>query len=67
MRVVPSRPLGDPPQTDGNLRGVTVDIDTQVRESCDASGWDHATGLLHDERLERLGPDVLVRDLHVAE
>ena len=48
------------------MRGVTVDIETQVHESCEANGRDHTTGVLHKERLERLGLDVLVRDLHLA-
>lgn len=65
-RVVPPRLLGNPPQTDGKVRGVTVDIETQVHESCEANGRDHTTGVLHKERLERLGLDVLVRDLHLA-
>jgi aldehyde:ferredoxin oxidoreductase len=65
-RVVPPRLLGNPPQTDGNVRGVTVDLETHVRESCEANGWDHTTGVPHKERVERLGLDVLARDLHVA-
>ncbi len=66
-RHVPPRLLGIPPQTEGNVRLVTVDIDTQVREYCEATGWDTETGLPERERLEQLGLDFLVRDLHAVE
>lgn len=61
---VPPRLIGDPPQTEGNLRGITVDIDTQVRDYCDAMGWDPVTSVPSRERLLALGLDQVARDLH---
>ncbi|MBM4435626.1 MAG: aldehyde ferredoxin oxidoreductase family protein [Actinobacteria bacterium] len=63
-RYVPPRLLGVPPQTAGNVRGVTVDIDTQVREYCEATGWDTKTAIPKRDRLEKLGMQFLVKDLH---
>lgn len=62
---VPDRVLGIPPQAAGNLRGITVDIDTQVREYCEAIGWDPRTGRPRRERLVALGLEDLARDLGV--
>jgi aldehyde:ferredoxin oxidoreductase len=53
--TVPGRVLGDPPQTAGNVRGVTVDLDTQVREFCEAMAWDPRTARPSRERLRLLG------------
>jgi aldehyde:ferredoxin oxidoreductase len=61
---VPSRLIGDPPQTQGNLRGITVDIDTQVREYCAAMDWDPATAVPSRDRLLALGLETVARDLH---
>ena len=61
---VPSRLIGDPPQTEGNLRGITVDIDTQVREYCAAMDWDPATAVPSRERLRALGLEKVAKDLH---
>ena len=61
---VPSRLLGDPPQVKGNVRNVTVDIDTQVREYCEIMDWDPETAVPSRERLELLGLDTVASDLH---
>ncbi|MEW6755383.1 MAG: aldehyde ferredoxin oxidoreductase family protein [Candidatus Latescibacterota bacterium] len=61
---VPGRLLGVPPQTQGNVRGVTVDIDTQVREYCQAMDWDPQTAVPSRQRLVSLGLEDVARDLH---
>jgi aldehyde:ferredoxin oxidoreductase len=61
---VPSRLIGDPPQTTGNVRGITVDIDTQVREYCAAMDWDPSTGRPSRERLLALGLEEVAHDLY---
>ena len=61
---VPNRLIGDPPQTDGNVRDITVDIDTQVREYCAAMDWDPETAVPSKERLLSLGLEEVAKDLH---
>jgi aldehyde:ferredoxin oxidoreductase len=61
---VPGRLIGDPPQTEGNVRNITVDIDTQVREYCAAMEWDPATAVPSKARLLSLGLKEVARDLH---
>ncbi len=61
---VPSRLLGNPPQVKGNVRNVTVDIDTQVREYCEIMDWDPETAVPSRERLELLGLEAVASDLH---
>jgi aldehyde:ferredoxin oxidoreductase len=60
---VPARALGVPPQTGGNVRGVTVDIDTQVREFCAAMDWNPETARPSRARLAALGLDDMARDV----
>jgi aldehyde:ferredoxin oxidoreductase len=61
---VPSRLIGDPPQLKGNVRNITVDIDTQVNEYCGIMDWDPETAVPSKERLESLGLDGVAADLH---
>ena len=61
---VPGRIIGDPPQTEGNVRNITVDIDTQVREYCAAMDWDPETAVPSRERLLALGLEEVAKDLH---
>ncbi|HXH14039.1 MAG TPA: hypothetical protein VNP04_30265 [Alphaproteobacteria bacterium] len=61
---VPGRILGNPPQTAGNLRRITVDIDTQVRESCRAIHWNPETAMPSQARLLSLGPEEVARDFY---
>ncbi len=61
---VPARLVGNPAQTEGNLRGITVDIDTQVREYCASMDWDPETAVPSRERLLELGLENVAADLH---
>ncbi|MFN8522829.1 MAG: aldehyde ferredoxin oxidoreductase family protein [Chloroflexota bacterium] len=56
---VPGRLIGDPPQTGGNNRGITVDLKTQARDYCVAMDWNTETAMPSRKRLETLGiPEV---------
>ncbi len=61
---VPNRVVGSPPSEDGPHRGVTVDVDTQVRDYLEAMGWDPETGVPTEETLLGLGLDFVAADLH---
>lgn len=63
MRRVPDRMIGDPPLKQGNVKEITVDLETQVREYLDAMGWDPQTTTPSGERLEELGLAYLIKDL----
>ena len=60
---VPNRVLGKPPLQHGNLRGVTVDLATQVREFCQAMHWDPETAMPDPRRLRELGLGDVAREL----
>ena len=61
---VPGRLLGVPAQTQGNVRGVTVDLDAQARDYCAAMEWDPVTAVPSRQRLLSLGLAEVARDLH---
>jgi len=61
---VPDRIIGRPPLESGPLKGVTVDIDRQVRDFLEAMGWDAQTGVPKKETLQDLGLDFVAADLH---
>ncbi len=52
---IPGRIIGDPAQTEGNMQGITIDIDMQTEKFCKVMGWDGATAVPSRERLESLG------------
>lgn len=62
QRKVPLRVVGVPPLTEGPDKGVTVDLDTMVREYCQAMAWDPLTAKPSPERLRELGIDFLIKD-----
>ncbi len=59
---LPPRMAGDPPQTEGPVAGVTIDIKSLVREYNKAMGWDEASGHPETTTLERLGLKEFTRD-----
>ncbi len=63
---LPGRMMGNPPLETGNVRGVTVDLATQVREFCRAMGWDAETAMPDPQRLEELGLGDVAKDLGLA-
>ena len=62
-RHVPGRMVGEPPLDEGNVRDVTVDYKTLIREFLEAIGWDTDTAVPSDETLQKLGMQFLVDDM----
>ena len=62
-RNVPGRLVGDPPLTEGNVRGVTVDYKAMLREFLEHVGWDPQTTVPSEESLRQLGMELLIEDM----
>ena len=58
---LPDRMTGRPPQAQGPLAGVTVDVDNLAREFRTAMGWDAETGAPTADTLKDLGLAELVK------
>jgi aldehyde:ferredoxin oxidoreductase len=63
---MPGRAIGSPPLDRGPLEGVTVDIDSQVRDYLVAMGWDAETGVPTQDTLHDLGLDFVATQLHAG-
>ena len=64
-RSIPGRMIGAPPLKDGNVKDITVDVDTQIRDFLDAMGWDRETTMPSRKRLEELGLGNIADDLQI--
>jgi aldehyde:ferredoxin oxidoreductase len=62
-RNVPGRIFGEPPLREGNVRDVTIDYKTFIREFLELVGWDTHTTVPSEESLRRLGMDFLIADM----
>ena len=58
---LPERMAGIPPQSEGPLRGITIDIDTLAKEYRKAMGWDPDRGYPTKDCLAELGLEELVK------
>jgi aldehyde:ferredoxin oxidoreductase len=58
---LPQRMLGRPPQEEGPLSGVTIDVDSLAREYRQAMGWDPENGKPDDATIEKLGLHALIK------
>ena len=58
---LPKRMLGQPPQEEGPVAGVTLDVDSLAREYRQAMGWDPDSGQPEESTLEKLGLKQLVK------
>jgi len=58
------RLVGNPPLKSGPVAGVTIDLDTQVRDYLAAMGWDPDSGVPTRETLQSLDLDFVTADLH---
>ncbi|MGD9415972.1 MAG: aldehyde ferredoxin oxidoreductase family protein [Desulfobacterales bacterium] len=58
---LPDRMVGLPPQKDGPVAGVTIDIDELAREYCQAMGWDPESGKPQENTLDKLGLTQLIK------
>ena len=65
--ALPGRMIGSPPPESGPLAGVTVDVETQLRDYLDVMGWDPRTGAPAKETLMKLGLDFVAADLYPNE
>ncbi|MBI4579217.1 MAG: aldehyde ferredoxin oxidoreductase family protein, partial [Planctomycetes bacterium] len=63
---VPGIIVGDPPLTEGNLRGVTVDVARQNAGYLREMDWDPETAVPSRAKLEELGLAFLLDDLYAA-
>jgi len=57
---LPERMAGRPPQKEGPVAGITLDIDNLAREYRQAMGWDPHSGKVEDTTLEKLGLTQLI-------
>jgi aldehyde:ferredoxin oxidoreductase len=62
-RNVPGRIVGEPPLTEGNVKGVTVDHKTLIREFLEFTGWDAHTTVPSEKSLRDLGMEFLINDM----
>lgn len=60
---IPGRMIGRPPLTAGNVRDVTVDVDTMFREYFELMDWDPKTSRPSRRKLEELGLGYLADDV----
>ncbi|MEJ2223301.1 MAG: aldehyde ferredoxin oxidoreductase family protein [Desulfobacterales bacterium] len=58
---LPKRMLGQPPQEEGPVAGVTLDVDNLAREYRQAMGWDPDSGQPQESTLEKLDLTELVK------
>jgi aldehyde:ferredoxin oxidoreductase len=61
-RNVPGRLVGQPPLTEGNVKGITVDHKTLNREYLEFCGWDTKTTVPSEKALRDLGMGFLIAD-----
>jgi len=52
---LPKRCIGEPPQTQGPLEGVTIDLKALIHNFFQAIGWDETSGMPSRSSLEKLG------------
>ena len=62
---MPKRAIGDPPQTEGPLKNVTVDHKLLAKNFFEAMEWDVETGIPSRDSLEALGGmEAVIKDLY---
>ena len=59
---LPDRMAGRPPQKEGPVAGVSIDVDSLAREYRQAMGWDPQTGRPAETTLEKLDLVRLIAD-----
>jgi aldehyde:ferredoxin oxidoreductase len=63
--ILTKRATGEPPLTEGPLKGITIDIKEQISQFCDAIGWDKKTLKPTRESLEEIGGlEEVIEDLY---
>ena len=65
VNQLPKKCVGEPPQTEGPLKGITVDAKKLGDNFCRSLGWDEETLIPTRESLDNLGGmEDVIRDLH---
>ena len=59
-RDIPGRMVGEPPLTEGNIKGVTVDYETLIEEFLKFCDWDEETTMPSEKALQDLGMEFLI-------
>jgi len=62
--AIPGRVVGNPPQKQGPLQGITIDYKTMVREYLEYVGWDTQTTVPSRATLEKVGLGDLALQFH---
>ncbi len=63
--ILTKRATGEPPLTEGPLKGVTIDVKDQMNQFCEAVDWDKETLIPSRESLEKLGGlDEVIKDIY---
>jgi len=62
-REVPGRVIGDPPQQEGPHAGVTVDMESPIKDYLISMDWDLETGKPSKSKLQQLGLDDVAAEL----
>jgi aldehyde:ferredoxin oxidoreductase len=60
----PERAIGIPPLEDGNTKGITVDLETQIKEYFVELNWDLKTSYPAEEKLQELELFQIAKDLY---
>jgi len=60
---VPGRVIGNPPQKEGPLNGVSVVVDEMLKEYLTAMDWDAVNAKPNKQKLLELGLDNVAREL----
>jgi aldehyde:ferredoxin oxidoreductase len=62
---LPKRSVGEPPQKEGPLKGVTLDLNKMACAFFESMGWDEETAIPTRESLEKLGGmEDVIRNLY---
>ena len=62
---LPKRCVGEPPQTEGPVKGITVGYKKVGDNFCESMGWDEETKIPTRESLEKLeGMENVIQDLY---
>jgi aldehyde:ferredoxin oxidoreductase len=61
---MPERVVGNPPQQVGPVKGVKVDVESQVRDYLMAADWDPVTAKPSRKKLLELGLEDIAQDLY---
>ena len=62
-RNVPGRMIGEPPLKSGNVKDITVDHKTLIKEFLEKIGWDTRTTIPSEATLQKLDMEFLIDEM----